>query len=91
MVISITIELFSASSFNRCSAAKQRVQAIVDGLGEYDAIHYREIDVLDELDYTVSLGILITPAIAIDGKLVFTAMPSMEQLRNHVQQRLDEI
>jgi thioredoxin len=87
MATSITIELFSASACNRCAEAKKRVQTLVEELGE-STLHYREVDVLDELDYAVSLGVLTTPAIAINGELVFTAIPSLKRLRDELQGRL---
>jgi protein-disulfide isomerase len=36
--------------------------------------------VLDQLDYAVELGVLTLPSIVIDGKLVFTSMPTATQL-----------
>ena len=87
MTTSITIELFSATACNRCGEAKKRLQTMMDELGD-DRIQYRELDVLEELDYAVSLGVLTTPAIAIDGELVFTAMPSLKRLRDELQKRI---
>ncbi len=53
-----------------------------------ETIAYREVDVLKELDYAVSLGVLTTPCIAIDGELVFTAMPSKKKLRAEIDKRV---
>ena len=57
MATSITLELFSASACNRCAQAKRRLETMVDKFSE-GTILYREIDVLEELDYAVSLGVL---------------------------------
>lgn len=83
----IIIELFSASTCHRCGDAKKRIQTLVDELGD-DRVEYRELDVLQELDYAVSLGILITPSIVINGQLIFAGMPSLKQLTDELQQRL---
>ena len=83
----ITIELFSASACNRCGEARKRLQTMMDELGD-GRIQYRELDVLEELDYAVSLGVLTTPAIAIDGELVFTSLPSTTKLRSVLDERL---
>lgn len=83
----VTIELFSANACNRCDKAKQCIKAVVDEFGE-DIILYREYDVLEKLDYAVSLGILATPAIAINSELVFSGMPSIERLRDEIKRRL---
>ena len=87
MPTSITIELFSTSACNRCAQAKQRLQNMVMEFGE-GTIAYREVDVLEELDYAVSLGVLTTPCIAIDSELVFTAMPSKKTLRAEIDKRV---
>ncbi|HEN47038.1 MAG TPA: thioredoxin family protein [Mizugakiibacter sp.] len=42
---------------------------------------------LDELDYAVELGVLSTPAIAIDGELVFSGLPSVRKLRAALENR----
>lgn len=34
-------------------------------------VAWRGINVLDELDYTIELGVLTLPAVVIDGKLCF--------------------
>ncbi|NOY71188.1 MAG: glutaredoxin, partial [Gammaproteobacteria bacterium] len=41
-----------------------------------------------EIDYAVAFGVLATPSIVIDGALVFTALPSRQQLRNAIQHYL---
>jgi len=83
----ITVELFSNSSCHRCDGIKSRVRPLINEFGK-DKIDYQELEVLTVLDYAVSLGVLTTPAIAINGKLVFAAMPSLKQLRNELQKRL---
>lgn len=50
-------------------------------------VEWREVDVLDDLDRAVDLGVLTLPALAIDGKLVFTALPSVEQLVAELRRR----
>ncbi|MBK5654026.1 MAG: thioredoxin family protein [Rhizobium sp.] len=48
---------------------------------------WRELNVLDELDYAVELGVLTLPSIAVDGKLIFTSMPTVAQLRTALIER----
>ncbi|USF88673.1 thioredoxin family protein [Candidatus Endoriftia persephone] len=84
----IQIELFTAPDCSQCGRAKQRLQAIVDGWTEGE-VDLRMVNVLEELDYAVQIGVLATPAIAIDGELVFTALPSEKRLRQTLQQRID--
>tara|TARA_R110000782_G_scaffold20726_5_gene56066 strand:- start:548 stop:718 length:171 start_codon:yes stop_codon:yes gene_type:complete len=51
-------------------------------------MEWRIVQVLDEIDYAVALGVLSIPAVAIDGELVFTALPSRKQLREALEHRL---
>ncbi len=83
----IQVEIFSAPGCSRCGRAKRLLRDVARTLGE-DRITWREVDVLEELDYAVDLGVLSTPAIAIDGELVFTGLPSARGLREALVQRL---
>ena len=85
--MTIKVELFTAPGCDLCAKARQAVQGMVDALGA-DRIEWRAVDVLDEIDYAVSLRILSTPAIAVDGNLVFTSLPSLKMLRLELQERL---
>ncbi len=83
------IELFSSPGCSRCSKAKQALRTLSKEIGD-ERIIWREVDVLDDLDYAVSLGVLATPSIVIDGVLTFTGLPSLRKLRAELEQRLVE-
>jgi len=53
-----------------------------------ETISWREIDVVAELDYAVAVGVLATPSISIGGVLIFSALPSKQQLRNAIHDYL---
>ncbi len=76
----IKIEVFTAPGCGKCGKAKHVLEAIVNEMGA-DKFEWREIDILQEMDYAIELGVLSTPAIAIQGKLVFSALPSAKQLQ----------
>jgi predicted thioredoxin/glutaredoxin len=44
-------------------------------------LEWREVNVLDEMDYAVDHGVLSLPAIVVDGELVFSSLPTPRQLR----------
>lgn len=44
-------------------------------------LEWHEVNVVDNLDHAVELGVLTLPSIVIDGELVFTSMPTVAQLR----------
>lgn len=78
------IELFHAPGFERCAplmAELRATAAVVDG------VEWNEIDVLDSFERAVELGVLTLPALAIDGVLVFAALPTPAQLRKALLQR----
>jgi protein-disulfide isomerase len=85
--MTVTVELFTSPACNRCASARKTLRHVVEGFDD-DRLTWRAVDVLDELDYAVALGVLATPALAIDGELVFTALPSASTLRRALDQRL---
>ncbi len=48
---------------------------------------WRDVNVLDELDYAVELGVLTLPSIVIDGELVFSSLSTPHQLREALNRR----
>ncbi len=85
--MTIKVELFASPGCNRCAHAREKLQRVVEEIGS-DQLEWRAVEVLDEIDYAVAIGVLSTPAIAIDGELVFTALPSSTKLRRSLEDRL---
>lgn len=83
----VNVEIFTAPGCNKCGRAVTRVKDVASELGD-EKIQWRRVDVVDELDYAVEMGIRATPGIAINGVLVFTAMPSANTLREAIQSQL---
>ena len=83
----LKVEVFSSPGCGKCGHAKATLQKIVEEMGR-DRIEWREVNVLEELDYAVSLGVLSTPAIAINGELQFASLPSAKALRRELEIRL---
>ncbi len=83
----VLVEVFAAPGCPRCGRAKAALARVAESFG--GAVQWREVDVVAELDYAVSLGVRATPAIAIDGRLVFTGLPAEAELRRALAERLD--
>lgn len=83
----VQIEVFSSPGCSRCGQVFDLLQTVTRELGA-ERIEWREVNVLDELDYAVELGVLSMPAIAIDGELVFKSHPSAGKLREALETRL---
>lgn len=84
MTTTTRIEVFTAPGCGKCGRAKDVLKALVaeTGAGHFD---WREVNILQEMDYAIELGVLSTPAIAINGELVFTSLPSIKQLQQRLQ------
>ena len=80
----VTVEVLTASGCGRCQKVKALAREVIAELGD-SRVRYREINVVDEIDYAVELGVLSTPAIALNGELVFTSTPSPAKLRQAIQ------
>lgn len=89
VMVAIKVEVFSSPGCGKCDHAKGVLRKIVEELGG-GRIAWREVNVLAEMDYAVSLGVLSTPAIAVNGELVFTSLPSSKKLRAILEARLRE-
>lgn len=85
--MSIKVEVFSSPGCGKCGQAKEVLRKLAEEIGG-GRIEWREVNVLEELDYAVNLGVLSTPAIVIDGDLVFTGLPSVRKLRSELGHRL---
>ncbi len=80
------VELIYSPGCVKCADARADLKAAArKSAGEY--LIWRELNVLEELDYAVALGVLTLPAIAIDGKLVFTSLPTPERFREELKRR----
>lgn len=76
----VKIDMFVLPGCARCSAGLDALKAIAESFGP-DAVTWEERNLLENIDYAVDLGILSSPAMAINSKLAFTSLPSPQQLR----------
>ncbi len=85
--MALQVEIFAAPGCSRCKRASALVREIAAELGE-SRIAWREVDVLAEMDRAVSLGVMATPAIVVDGERIFTGLPTRQQLEAALRTRL---
>lgn len=83
----LKVEVFSSPGCGKCTQAKSMLKAIVEEIGQ-GKVTWREVNILEEMDYAVELGVMASPAIAIDGKLAFVSLPSASKLRSELAKRL---
>lgn len=77
--MTVRVEIFHAPGCSACAAAGDELRRMAAAIVK--DLDWRELNVLDELDYAVEIGVLTLPSIVIDGKLIFTSMPTVTQLR----------
>ena len=87
--MTIRVEVFSSPGCGKCGHAREVLQKLAEEIGG-GRIHWREVNVLDEMDLAVQLGVLSTPAIAVNGKLLFTSLPSAKKLRKALEAALHD-
>jgi thioredoxin 1 len=80
------LELFYTPGCEKCAEAKGKLKATAEQL--VPDLVWRELNVLDELDYAVEVGVLTLPSIAIDGKVIFSSVPTCRQLRRELTKRV---
>ena len=84
----VKVEVFSSPGCGKCTHAKNILEGIVKEIGQ-NTITWREVNILDEMNYAVDLGVMSTPAIAINGELVFSSLPSPAKLRKELNKLLE--
>lgn len=87
--MTIRVEVFSSPGCGKCGHAREVLKKLTEEIGG-GRIRWREVNVLEEMDHAVKLGVLSTPAIAVDGKLLFTSLPSTKKLRHVLEEKLRE-
>jgi thioredoxin 1 len=80
------VELFHVPGCGRCAVAEASLRDAAQRMDK--ALDWRKVNVLDDLDHAVALGVLTLPAIAIEGELAFSSLPTPGQLRKALERHL---
>jgi hypothetical protein len=80
------LELFYTPGCEKCTDSKDELRALATEL--VPDLVWRELNVLDELEYAVEVGILTLPSMAIDGEVIFSSLPTPRQLRRELTKRI---
>jgi len=88
--MSMTVELLFTPGCSKCAQSRGALQAMVEAFG-HDQVTWREVNILDDIEYAVELGVLVPPSIAIDGELVFPTLPSANKLKDELRRRLERL
>jgi len=83
----IDIDIYCAPNCNRCGRAVSLVKRVLEDMQDNN-IQYQKINVVDEIEAAVAIGVRATPAIVINGKLEFAATPNEQALVEKIVQEL---
>jgi len=84
----VQVEIFTSPGCGECGHAKDQLRDLVAEIGN-GRLCWREVNILDDIDHAVDVGVLAAPSIAIDGELVFTRLPSARRLRAELRRRME--
>ncbi len=79
--MTVKIEVIAAPGCKKCASAQGELRAVAASVLGENRLIWREVNVLEELDYAVSLGVLSMPTIVVNGELTFPSLPTPEQFR----------
>ena len=83
----ILIEAFSAPGCAKCAKTRDALRSVAEELDK-GRFEWRDVNVLEEMDYAVELGVMSPPSLAIYREIVFPALPTPERLRAELMKRL---
>ena len=83
------VELFYTPGCEKCADNKDKLRTVATEL--VPDLVWRELNVLDELNYAVEVGVVTLPSIAIDGEVLFSSLPTCRQLRRELIKRLGKV
>lgn len=81
----VSVEFFFAGGCSYCVAARE---ALRDAAVSTAQVEWTEIDIGKNPQRAVDAGVVSTPAVAIDGKLVFKSVPTVAELREAINSRI---
>jgi len=82
------VELFTSGHCPACRQVEDTLARALDALGNPAEIRVVHHSLPEQIDRAVALGVKALPAIAIDGRLSLTGLPSTEQLQASLQRAL---
>jgi len=88
-LLAVHLELFYSPYCPRCRRACRQLRALATAWPS-EQLQLSELDVVQELDRAVALGVQRTPSLAIDGELLAGPVPAPGALDALVRQRLND-
>lgn len=81
----VTVEFFFAGGCGKCAEVRA---ALREAARSAPGVEWKEIDIATDPNRAVDVGAVSTPAVAIDGELIFASVPTISELQDAIQVRL---
>lgn len=81
----VNVEFFFSGGCSNCAEARGALRAAAESVPN---VEWREVDIGKNPRRAVDAGVVSTPAVAIDGELVFRTSPAPTELRAAIEARL---
>lgn len=81
----VSVEFFFAGGCSKCAQARD---ALREAAQFSSRVQWLEIDIAKNPDRAVDVGVVSTPAVAIDGELIFKSMPAASELTKAIRARM---
>jgi protein-disulfide isomerase len=78
----VSVEFFFAGGCENCVKAREALRKAAESNA---GVVWKETDIGKSPHQAVDMGVVSTPAIAIDGRLVFKSAPSPAELKSAIQ------
>lgn len=79
----VRVEFLFAGGCSKCAEARESLRGEVASAD----VEWKEVNIAEQPVRAVDLGVVSTPAVALDGELVFETAPSAAELRKAIQGR----
>lgn len=80
----LTVEFFFAGGCSKCVEARGALREAAEAAAQ---VEWKEVDIGSNPNRAVDVGVVSTPAVAIDGDLVFKTAPTASELQSAIQAR----
>lgn len=80
------VEVLHSGSCAKCQRELLGLRAAAHAVDP--GVDWRELDIVQAIDYAVELGVMKPPAVAIDGELTFPSLPTADALAAAMRARL---
>lgn len=80
----LSVEFFFAGGCSKCAEARDALREAAQAVAQ---VQWKEIDIGKNPDRAVDIGVVSTPAVAIDGELVFKTAPTASELQSAIHAR----